>query len=235
MIGFSELLQDQVFGKLNEKQKKYISNILSSSLRLLYLINDILDLSKVEAGKMELEPASLNIWSLLHNSLVMVKEKAMRHGITLDCDIPDQLETLEIRADERKLKQIMHNLLSNAIKFSPDGGTVRINAELIADFGFRNAELEDEKSAIRNPQSAIEGSAIEISVADTGIGINPEDQERVFFEFKQLDSSYDRKYEGTGLGLALCRRLVEMHGGRIWVESEGEGRGSTFTFSIPLK
>ncbi|MBC8178454.1 MAG: response regulator [Desulfobacteraceae bacterium] len=230
MIGFSELLQNQTFGKLNEKQQKYMANIVSSSRRLLSLINDILDLSKVEAGKMELEPASLNIKNLLENSLVLVKEKAMRHGITLDCDIPDQLETLDIRADEQKLKQIMHNLLDNAIKFSPDGGTVRINAEAISDFGLRNAELEDEKSAIRNPQSAIK-----FSVADTGIGINPEDQERVFSEFKQLDSSYGRKYEGTGLGLALCRRLVEMHGGRIWVESEGEGKGSTFTFSIPLK
>ena len=223
MIGFSELLGDQAFGELNEKQQKYVANILASSRRLLMLINDILDLSRIETEEMALEPVALNIKDLLQNSLLMVKEKAMRCHIRHDTDISDKLETVHIRADERKLKRIMHSLLSNAIKFSPDGGSIRIKAEAISDFGFQNAESEDEKSAI------------EISVTDTGIGINPEDQAKVFSEFKQLDSSYGRKYEGSGLGLTLCRKLVEMHGGRIWVESEGEGKGSTFTFSIPLK
>ena len=139
-------------------------------------------------------------------------------------DSPVLPSGLEITADERKLKQIMYNLLSNAIKFTPDGGSVRINAEAI------EAISSSSDSEIPNPQSAIE-----ISVTDSGIGINPEDQARVFQEFEQLDSHYDRKYEGTGLGLALTRKLVKLHGGRIWVESEGEGKGSTFTFSIPLK
>ncbi|MBL7216198.1 MAG: response regulator [Desulfobacteraceae bacterium] len=236
IIGFSEVLEDQTFGALNEKQRKYIVNILFSSSHLLQLINDILDLSKVEAGKMELEPSKVEIKTLLETSLMMIKERAMNHQITLDLDFSEDLPSdFEISADERKLKQIMFNLLSNAIKFTPDGGGVRVSVELIADSGMRNADFSSSSnSAIRNPQSEIEGSAIEISVADTGIGINPEDQARVFHEFEQLDSSYDRKFEGTGLGLGLTRKLVELHGGRIWVESEGEGKGSTFKFVIPL-
>jgi len=229
IIGFSEILADQTFGELNEKQTKYTNNVLVSGRHLLQLINDILDLSKVEAGKLELELSGVNIKGLLENSLIMIKEKAMKHGIRLDSHISQEVMGLEILADERKLKQIMFNLLSNAAKFTPDNGEIRLSAELISDFGSRISELEKEGRIVSDL------SAIEISVADTGIGIKPEDQERVFGEFEQLDSTYARRQEGTGLGLALTRRLVKLHGGRIWVESEGEGKGSTFTFVIPTK
>ncbi len=248
IIGFSEILGNQTFGELNEKQAKYVNNVLTSGRHLLQLINDILDLSKVEAGKMELELSRVNIKGLLENSLVMIKEKTMKHGIRLGSHISQELMDLDISADERKLKQIMFNLLSNAAKFTPDSGSIRLEANLISDFGVRPSEagfalhgtgiseLEKEgrivsdQSAIRIPQSAIE-----VSVADSGIGIKPEDQERVFGEFEQLDSTYARQQQGTGLGLALTRRLVGLHGGRIWVESEGEGKGSTFTFMIPVE
>ena len=210
IIGFSEILEDQTFGELNEKQTRYINNVLVSGRHLLQLINDILDLSKVEAGKLELELSGVNIKGMLENSSIMIKERAMKHGIRLDSHISQELMGLEILADERKLKQVMFNLLSNAAKFTPDGGTISIGAR---------RERED----------------LIISVADTGIGIKLEDQKRVFGEFEQLDTSYNRKHEGTGLGLALTRRLLELHGGRIWVESEGEGKGSTFTFVIPIK
>jgi len=236
IIGFSEILGDKTFGELNAKQTKYINNVLVSGRHLLQLINDILDLSKVETGKLELEPSRVNIKGLLENSLIIIKEKAMKHRVKLDLQISQELIDLEISADERKLKQIMFNLLSNAAKFTPDGGSIRLEANLISDFGFRISELEKEgriisdQSAIRNLQSAIE-----ISIADSGIGIKPEDQERVFGEFEQVDSTYARRQEGTGLGLALTRRLVRLHDGRIWVESNGEGKGSTFTFVIPIE
>ena len=214
IIGFSEILTDQTFGELNAKQSKYINNILVSGRHLLQLINDVLDLSKVEAGKMELEPSRVNIKGLLENSLIMIKEKAMKLGVKLDLQISQELIDLEISADERKLKQIMFNLLSNAAKFTPAGGEIHITAQ----------------STINNKQSSIQ-----ISVADTGIGIKPEDQERVFGEFEQVDSTFARQQQGTGLGLALTRKLVELHGGDIWVESKGEGKGSTFTFVVPIK
>ena len=232
IIGFSEILEDKTFGELNVKQAKYVNNVLVSGRHLLQLINDILDLSKVEAGKLELEPSSVNIKHLLENSLIMIKEKAMKHGIRLDSHISQELMGLKISADERKLKQIMFNLLSNAAKFTPDGGEIRMTADLadssslIAD---RDKKIPSSHELI-GPQKFLQ-----ISVADTGIGIKPEDQERIFSEFEQLDLSYDRTHEGTGLGLALTRRLVELHGGRIWVESEGEGKGSTFTFVIPVE
>lgn len=228
IIGFSEILADQTFGELNAKQTRYANNVLVSGRHLLQLINDILDLSKVEAGKLELELSRMNIKGLLENSLIMIKEKAMKHGIRLDLQISQELIDLEISTDERKLKQIMFNLLSNAAKFTPDGGNVRVSAR-IGDWRLAIGDLET-KAKITSDQSTIE-----ISVADSGIGIKPEDQERVFGEFEQVDSTYARQQEGTGLGLALTRRLVELHGGRIWVESEGEGKGSTFTFMIPAK
>jgi PAS domain S-box-containing protein len=222
IIGFTELAVDKHFGDLNETQEKYLNYVHDSSQHLLSLINDILDLSKVEAGKVKLELSDVNLKMLLENSLIMIKEKAMKHGIQLSTDIEGIPETR--KADERKLKQIIYNLLSNAVKFTPNGGSVRLAAKMILDSGFQNRELEgDEKQ-----------SAIEISVADTGIGLKQEDQERVFSAFEQVESSKSRKYQGTGLGLALTKNLVELHGGKIWVESEGEGRGSTFSFVIPV-
>ncbi len=232
VIGFSEVLRDRYFGELNEKQADYVNDILESGKHLLSLIKDILDLSKIEAGKVELELSKVNIKELLKNSLIMIKEKCVQHGIDLGINIAQDLEDLEITADRRKLKQVMFNLLSNAAKFTPHGGTVTLETKLISDFRFQISELEKEK--IISDQSAICNlqSAIEISVADSGIGISPKDQEKIFEEFHQVRSSLTDKTPGTGLGLSLVKRLVEMHGGRVWVESK-VGKGTTFYFSLP--
>ena len=232
IIGFSEILVDNTFGRLNQKQGKYIGNILSSGRHLLQLINDILDLSKVEAGKMELEPSRVNLKDFLTNSLIIIRKKAMQHGISLNLQVPDELEGLEFSADERKLKQILFNLLSNAVKFTPEGGSITLAAKL----GTGYSVLEGEKSTnTQYPIPNTQKDFIEISVADSGIGLRPEDQERIFCEFEQIDSSYAREHKGTGLGLALTKKLVELHGGYIRVESEGRGKGSTFTFVISAK
>ena len=210
IIGFSEVLEDQLLGPLNETQRENVMYILKAGRHLLSLINDILDLSKVESGKMELDVESVSLRELLDASLVMQRERAARHGIKLDRLIePDH--SIVIEADERKLKQILFNLLSNAVKFTPDGGQVLV---LLKE--------------INGAQD------IEISIRDTGIGIKQEDLPKLFTEFSQLSSAYDKKYEGTGLGLALTKKLVELHGGRIWVESEF-GKGSLFAFVLPVK
>jgi len=205
IIGFSEVLGERLFGELNEKQAEYTEDILSSGRHLLSLINEILDLSKVEAGRMELELATFDFPLAIDNARTFVRERATRHGITVDVKIDERLG--EFVGDERKIKQILLNLLSNAVKFTPEGGRIEINAR----------------------QS---NGAIEISVSDTGIGIAPEDQPRIFEEFRQVGSDYEHKREGTGLGLTLAKKFVELHGGKIWVESE-VGKGSTFTFSLP--
>jgi signal transduction histidine kinase/HAMP domain-containing protein len=207
IIGFSEVLIERMFGEMNPKQEEYLRDIHSSGQHLLSLINDILDLSKVEAGRMELELTDFDLPAALGNALTLVRERAQTHGIALNLKVDPGIGT--IRADERKVKQIVLNLLSNAVKFTPDGGRVEVNAHL-------NAE------------------AVEISVSDTGIGIAPEDQAAVFEEFRQVGRDYTRKQEGTGLGLALTRRFVELHGGKIGVRSE-VGKGSTFTFTLPLR
>ena len=208
VIGFSEVLQDQLFGTLNEKQQGYVNNILSSGRHLLSLINDILDLSKVEAGKMELELTDISLRDTLEASLMMLREKALKEGIAITMDLAPDAD-VQITADQRKLKQIMFNLLSNAVKFTPKGGTI----DLIA---------------IRD------GDFIEITVADNGIGIREEDIAKLFQPFTQLESIFTKTFQGTGLGLALNRQLVELHGGRIWVEST-LGIGSRFSFTIPLE
>ncbi len=236
VIGFSEVLQDELFGELNEKQREYVDNILVSGRHLLDLINDILDLSKVESGKMVLEPGSFVLRDILNSSLTLFKEKAMKHRITLSLDIEPSADIV-IEADERKFKQIMFNLLSNAVKFTPDGGSVRVSARRVSGFEF--GVSSSEKSGTDNSQlathnSQLHGNFVEISVADTGIGIKQEDIPKLFKEFTQLESAYIKKYEGTGLGLALTKRLVELHGGRIWAESE-YGKGSKFTFLIPVR
>ncbi len=209
VIGFSQVLQEQYFGKLNEKQAEYVTDVLESGQHLLSLINDILDLSKIEAGKMELELSKVIIKDLLESSLVMIKEKALVHRIDLDIDTTGDLEYLKIAADERRLKQVMFNLLSNAAKFTPDGGAIRV-------------------------ESRKEGKELIISVSDTGIGIAPEEQERIFEEFYQASNTIKDKPPGTGLGLPVTKSIVEMHGGRIWVESEGPGKGSRLTFTLPI-
>ena len=224
IIGFTELLVDKNFGDLNEVQEEYLNDVLESSRHLLSLINDILDLSKVEAGKSELEPSNVDVRAVLDNSLIMVKEKAIKHGIQIQLSTNFDSTSKAIWADERKLKKILYNLLSNAVKFTPDGGSITLAAKPISGFGIRNSELKGEEKQ----------SAIEVSVSDTGIGIKPEDQARIFNTFEQADGSVKKKYQGTGLGLSLVKKLVELHGGQIRAESEGDGKGATFSFIIPF-
>lgn len=208
IIGFSDLLMDESAGELNEEQVSYVSDVRDSGRHLLTLINDILDLAKVEAGKSKLELSSVNVATIMRKCLAMITEKAIKHGITVELDVGDRLQQREIQADEVKLKQILYNLLSNAAKFTPNGGHISLTARRI-------------------------GNYILMSVSDTGAGLRPEDQRRIFNMFEQVDSSYSRKVKGTGIGLALTRSLVHLHGGRIWVESEGLGRGATFHVAIP--
>jgi PAS domain S-box-containing protein len=224
IIGFSEILVDQIFGPLNDKQIKYINNILSSGRHLLQLINDILDLSKIEAGRIQLDLTQVNVETVLHHVQTIVKTLASKKGITLTVQI--EQSPLTVTVDEAKFKQILYNLLSNAIKFTPEGGHVKVTASLESGEEIQVGEKE--------PLISFPTQFIKISVSDTGIGIKPEDQERIFREFEQVDSSYARKQQGTGLGLALTRKLVELLGGQIWVESEGEGKGSIFSFTLPL-
>jgi GAF domain-containing protein len=205
IIGFSEALAERMFGELNEKQAEYLKDIHDSGRHLLSLINDILDLSKIEAGRMELELSTFHLPTALGNAITLVRERAQRHAIELGLQIDESLG--EFSGDERKFKQIMLNLLSNAVKFTPDGGKVDVSARK-------------------------ENGKIEVVVRDTGIGIAPEDQASVFEEFRQVGRDRPRKAEGTGLGLALTRRFVELHGGAIRLEST-PGKGSTFTVSLP--
>jgi GAF domain-containing protein len=206
IIGFSEVLLQQMFGALNEKQTEYLNDVLSSGRHLLSLINDILDLSKIEAGRMELDIDRFSLVETVQNAITMVRERAGNHGIALKVDVAPDLDLIE--ADPRKVKQVLFNLLSNAVKFTPDGGRVEIAAR-------------------RGNGDVI------VTVTDTGIGIAPEDQERIFEEFQQARRQSERSREGTGLGLALAKRFIELHGGRIWVMSE-LGKGSTFSFTLPI-
>jgi PAS domain S-box-containing protein len=208
VIGFSQVLQKQYFGKLNEQQQEYVNDIYTSGQHLLSLINDILDLSKIETGKMELELTQVNMESLIKNSLVMIKEKAHDHQIELNVQT---VPNMEIQGDERKIRQVVYNLLSNAIKFTPDGGKISVTAEYL------------------------DKDTISVCVADNGIGVAPENQEKLFKEFSQIKSGLVDKSPGTGLGLALCKRMVELHGGRIWMASEGRDKGSRFCFTLPLQ
>ncbi len=220
ILGFSEILEDQNFGTLNPKQARYVSNILNSGRHLLQLINDILDLAKVEAGRIELAPEPFDPAKSVQDVLAVVKALAGKKGITLVNEAPDGLPALN--ADPAKFKQILYNLLSNAVKFTHDSGTVTINAQV--------TEIESTPPATDPPKPALR-----ITVSDTGIGIKPADQQRIWKEFEQIDSTYARQQQGTGLGLTLTRKLVEMHGGRIRVQSDGiEGKGATFTFEMPL-
>ena len=205
ILGFSEVLAEQMFGEVNAKQAEYLQDILSSGRHLLSLINDILDLSKVEAGRLELELGRFHLPTALDNALTLVRERATRHGITLTQTVDERLG--DIVADERKVKQILVNLLSNAVKFTPEGGRVVITA------------------------TAADG-VITIAVSDMGIGIAPEDQAAIFEEFRQVGRDNTRTQEGTGLGLTLAKKFVELHGGRIWLQSQ-VGQGSTFSFTLP--
>jgi PAS domain S-box-containing protein len=204
VIGFADILLERMFGELNDKQEEYLRDILDSGRHLLSLINDILDLSKIEAGRMELDVTDFQLSHAIENALILVRERAAGRGIALHQTVDARLGP--VSGDERKIKQVLLNLLSNAIKFTPQGGRIEVRAA--PGDGF-----------------------VEVSVRDTGVGIAPAEQDAVFEEFRQVGSSAAR-HEGTGLGLSLCRKFVELHGGRIWVESE-VGRGSTFTFRLP--
>ena len=206
IIGFSEVLGERMFGDLNDKQDEYLKDIHASGQHLLSLINDILDLSKIEAGKMELELTEFHLPTAIDNALMLVRERAARRGIAVDMAIDERLGQVE--GDERKIRQVMLNLLSNAIKFTPEGGRI------------------DVRAAPRN-------DIVEVSITDTGVGIAPQDLEAVFEEFRQVGTA-EKKVEGTGLGLALSRKFIHLHGGKIWVESQ-VGKGSTFTFTVPVR
>ena len=206
VIGFSEVLLEKMFGNINEKQEEYLQDILSSGRHLLALINDILDLAKVEAGRIELDLTTFDLATMLESTLMLVREGAMRQRIALTCETDPQLG--DCCADERKVKQVLLNLLSNAIKFTPEGGKVSVTAKGKGEFA-------------------------EVSVTDTGVGIAEEDQPKIFEEFYRVKETLTHEREGTGLGLPLAKKFVELHGGKIWLESQ-RGQGSIFTFTLPI-
>ncbi len=235
IIGFTELVVDKQCGDLNEEQKDYLNDTLQSSRHLLSLINDILDLAKVEAGKMELEVSEIHLPMILESSLVMVKEKSTKHRIQLLADMDGIPEV--IRADERKLKQILYNLLTNAVKFTPDGGSVTLSARYLSfrdGRWFTRGGQPVRLALVGEDPLRKEKDFINISVHDTGIGIRGEDLQRIFDPFEQVENSASRRYQGSGLGLPLTKRLVELHGGRVWAQSEGEGKGSKFILILPV-
>ncbi len=230
IIGFSEVLKDGLVGELPAEQKEYVSDIFNSGKHLLSLINDILDLSKVEAGQMTLDLEHTPIAELLERALSIVKDKALQHRIALNSDIDPALGTLEL--DTRKAKQIVYNLLSNAVKFTPDGGRVTLRARRVARTVVAQWRT-DAAAGMRLPLPPGDAAEfLEIAVEDTGIGIAPQDAQRLFKPFVQIDSSLGRRYTGTGLGLALVLKLAVLHGGTVALESE-TGVGSRFTVWLP--
>jgi len=265
IIGFSEILSDQTFGELNARQVRYCNHILNSGKHLLQLINDILDLSKIEAGRQELTRSNFEVAIALNNLASIVKPLASKKNIVLAIDV--QPPGTLVFADEPKFKQVMYNLLSNAIKFTPERGHVAVKAELQErEPGAQDANKSHDTAIFARRHMTINGDAVRalsrdaarargdsfdpapqqgdtnyetnfqlrVEVTDDGVGIKPADQARIFEEFEQVDSSYGRLQQGTGLGLSLSRRLIQLHGGRIWVESEGvEGLGSKFIFILP--
>ncbi len=208
IIGFSEVLRQGQAGEMEPRQRDYCGDIHDSGVHLLMLINDILDLSKIEAGRMTLDLETVDLAALLRGSLAIVRERAQIHGIALEARIADDIG--EARVDGRKLKQIVYNLLANAVKFTPDNGRIVLEAQRVAN------------------------GRCEIAVRDNGIGIAPRDMQRLFQPFEQLHGSLDRKYEGTGLGLSMVKRLTELHGGTVGVRSES-GLGSRFAVCLPLR
>jgi two-component system CheB/CheR fusion protein len=207
--GFSEVLYDETFGPLNEKQKKYVNNVLTSGKHLLLLINQILDMAKVEAGKMKLSLSSLPMKTLLNDISMLVADMVSKKKIEMSLEIAEGLPNIE--ADELKVKEIIYNLFSNAVKFTPEGGKIGMRASA------RKADSE-----------------IEVVVWDTGVGIAPENMEKIFEGFFRVDTPYSRVTEGTGLGLPLSKKLVELHGGKLFVESEGLDRGTLVRFTLPI-
>lgn len=225
IIGFSEILLSDESDNTNEKHAKYVNNILTSGKHLLQLINNILDIAKIEAGRMSLDYSTFTLPSIINEVMAIIGPLAAKKCVTLDMQIEPGVT--EVAADSIKFKQILYNLLSNAIKFTPLDGKVTLIAELSSEFG-------DKYPAISSKLSQTSHQLLKISVIDTGIGIRPEDISKVFEEFEQVDGSYSRRHEGLGIGLALTKRLVELHGGMIWAESQ-LGKGSCFSFVIPAE
>jgi signal transduction histidine kinase len=204
ILGFSQVLREEMFGPVNEKQSEYLADILASGHHLLSLINDVLDLSKVEAGQMELASGAFSLREALEQGVVVVRERANTDGVRIEITADPEADV--VNGDARRIQQVVFNLLSNAVKFTPPGGAVDVMTSRV------NGEVR-------------------VAVSDTGPGIAPEDHDRLFDEFQQTEVGIAQR-EGTGLGLALSKRFVELHGGRIWVESD-LGKGATFVFTLP--
>jgi len=239
IIGFTELIVDKKLGDINEVQYEYLCDVLDSGNLLLSIVNEILDLSKLEAGKTPFTPEEIYLKALLENCLQIVHENGKKDNIQLQLNYQEAPET--ITADESKLKQIIYNLLSNAVKFTPPGGRVSLQARRVDCFlrpAMRKEDPKDLKILINKDEGAAgegleESECVEISVTDTGIGLESNDLERIFKPFEQIQHAESKKNKGTGLGLAITKRYVELHGGRIWVESQGQGKGCKFAFLIP--
>jgi signal transduction histidine kinase len=232
IIGFSELLDGQHFGPLTDKQQRYVQSIMTSGQHLLLLIDDILDLAKIEAGRIELQSEAFPLPGALKAALHMIRPQAVAKGLTLHLDLVTCPKT--VVADPTRFKQILFNLLSNAVKFTAEEGKVTVAARRVhgSECRVQGGTSPHEPSTMNDERIA---DWVEISVRDTGIGIKAEDIPKLFQEFTQVDAPLTKRYQGTGLGLALTKRFVELHGGRVWVESAGEGQGSTFRFTLPLE
>ena len=231
ILGFSELLAQQAYGPLTQKQARYVDNVHTAGEHLLALINDLLDLSKVEAGKLELQPQDFHLREALEAALHVLRPQAEAKQQSLILEVADDIST--ITADPLRVRQILYNLLSNAVKFTPAGGAITVTARQVHSSQLtvdRPRTSDRELSTVDRKPS---GDYVEIAVADTGIGIEPDDLPKLFQLFTQLEQTFTKSAEGTGLGLALTKRLVELHGGTIWAESAGKGRGSTFTVRLP--
>jgi len=241
IIGFTTVVLDKESGDLNKTQEEYLGYALESSQHLHNLINDILDLSEVEAGRHDLKLADVHLPVFLENCVAMFKQKALKQKIHVSLEAKDIPET--IVADQNMLMRIVFNLLSNALKFTPDGGWVNLRAQT-TPCTVRPAQRVDDPEGFWIVEDRVDANhvpellckaCVEIVVSDSGIGFSPGDHDRIFDRFEQADTSSTRKYKGTGLGLSLAKVLVEMHGGKIWAESEGKGKGSTFRFILPFQ
>jgi signal transduction histidine kinase len=236
VLGFSHLLQEQLTSQLNPKQVRYLTNISNSGQHLLALVNGILDLDTAEAGRLTLHLTKVDLAAVITEALDATREAVRQKGHSVHALIPPDLPVFN--ADRDRIRQIAICLLSNAVKFTPDGGRITVTARRICDFRFPIADLKnigpEPQSQIANQKSQLR-DFVEIAVADTGIGIRAEDLPRLFQTFAQLESPLTKRYEGTGVGLALAKQLVDLHGGTITAASPGAGQGSTFTVRLPVE
>jgi len=231
IIGFSEVLRDGILGPLNKEQNEYMDDIVRNGRQLLELILNILAFSEAESDRMQLRPDTIRLKDIVLSALSLVRDEAMQKNIATDYILAPETDR-DIEADGSRLQQVMVSLLDNAVKFTPEGGSVRVAAQRVKsqELGAGKEEIPELQAIDLEPDREF----IEISVADTGIGIRPEDMSRLFRPFQQLEAPYTKRYRGTGLGLLLTKKLIELHGGTIWVKSES-GKGSTFIFVIPVK